>query len=405
MAAKNLNKHASSRRDEDRGRGRSYIWRGSRPRPLLQLMPIMDSHHSHSRAPRIGILLTNLGTPDAPTASAVRRYLAEFLSDRRVIEIPRLAWMIILHGIILRTRPAKSAKKYASVWLPEGSPLLVWTNRQAQYLRGALGERLKTMGLPPDYIKIEVGMRYGNPGIASALAKLGTENCDRILLLPMYPQYAASTTATACDAVFRAFAKDRAMPALRTINTWHDDPAYIKALATRINEHWKKHGRPDRLLMSFHGVPKFTLDKGDPYHCLCQKTGRLLARELGLNDSQWMLTFQSRFGRAEWLQPYTDATLRALPGQGVKRLHVVCPGFPADCLETLEEIAIDGKETFLHAGGKEYDYIPALNDHPALIHALADLALTHLQGWLTMPASLAELEARSHRAKALGARS
>lgn len=363
----------------------------------------MDSNHAHGRLPRVGILLTNLGTPDAPTTAAVRKYLAEFLSDRRVVEIPRLLWLFILHGIILRIRPAKSAKKYASVWLPEGSPLLVWTNRQAQYLRGALGEKLKALGLPPDYVKIAVGMRYGNPGIASALAKLQAENCDRILLLPMYPQYAASTTATACDEVFRLLAKERAMPALRTITCWHDDPSFIKALAARINEFWKKHGRPDKLLMSFHGVPKYTLMKGDPYHCLCHKTARLLARELGLSDAQWMLTFQSRFGRAEWLQPYTDATLRALPNQGVKRLHVVCPGFPADCLETLEEIAIEGKETFLHAGGEQYDYIPALNDSPALIHALTDLALNHLQGWLTPPPSAAELDAQGQRAKALGA--
>ncbi len=362
------------------------------------------STHTHARQSRIGILLSNLGTPDAPTAAAVRTYLGEFLSDRRVVEIPPLVWKFILHGIILRTRPAKSAKKYASVWMPEGSPLLVWTNRQAQYLRGAMGERLKTMGLPSDYVKVEVGMRYGNPSIASALAKLKAEHCDRILLLPMYPQYAASTTATACDAVFKVLAEDRAMPSLRTITAWHDDPAYIKALATRISEYWKKHGRPDKLLMSFHGVPKFTLSNGDPYHCLCQKTGRLLARELGLTDSQWTLTFQSRFGRAEWLQPYTDATLQALPGQGVKRLHVVCPGFPADCLETLEEIAMEGKETFMHAGGTEYEYIPALNDHPALIHALTELALTHLQGWLAVLPTQAELEARCQRAKSLGAR-
>jgi protoporphyrin/coproporphyrin ferrochelatase len=362
------------------------------------------SSHSHARAARIGILLTNLGTPDAPTATAVRRYLAEFLSDRRVVEIPRWVWLAILHGIILRTRPAKSAKKYATVWMPEGSPLLVWTQRQAQYLRGALGERLKAMGLPSDHVKIEVGMRYGNPSIASALAKLKADKCDRILLLPMYPQYAASTTATACDAVFKVFAEDRHMPALRTITSWHDDPAYIKALAARISDFWKKHGRPDKLLMSFHGVPKYTLMNGDPYHCLCHKTGRLLAQELGLTDAQWILTFQSRFGRAEWLQPYTDATLQALPAQGVKRLHVVCPGFPADCLETLEEIAMEGKETFLHAGGAEYDYIRALNDHPALIHALTDLALTHMQGWLNPPSSSAELEAQAVAAKALGAK-
>jgi protoporphyrin/coproporphyrin ferrochelatase len=361
------------------------------------------SNHSHARGARIGILLTNLGTPDAPTPSAVRRYLAEFLSDRRVVEIPRLVWLAILHGIVLRTRPAKSAKKYATVWMPEGSPLLVWTNRQAQYLRGTMGERLKAMGLPPDHVKIEVGMRYGNPSISSALEKLKAEKCDRILLLPMYPQYAASTTATACDAVFKAFAENRYMPALRTITAWHDHPGYIKALAARISEYWKKHGRPDKLLMSFHGVPKYTLMNGDPYHCLCHKTGRLLARELGLTDTQWILTFQSRFGRAEWLQPYTDATLQALPGQGVKRLHVVCPGFPADCLETLEEIAMEGKETFLHAGGTEYDYIPALNDHPALIHALTELSFTHLQGWLDAVPSAAELQAQAQRATALGA--
>ena len=360
-------------------------------------------NHQHTSTARVGILLSNLGTPDAPTAAAVRTYLAEFLSDRRVVEIPPLVWKIILHGIILRTRPAKSAKKYASVWMPEGSPLLVWTNRQAQYLRGALGERLKGMGLPSDHVKVEVGMRYGNPSIASAVARLREARCDRILLLPMYPQYAASTTATACDALFRALAAERAMPALRTIHSWHDDPAYIKALAARVNDYWKKHGRPDKLLMSFHGVPKYTLSNGDPYHCLCHKTGRLLARELGLTEDQWILTFQSRFGRAEWLQPYTDATLQALPAQGVKRLHVVCPGFPADCLETLEEIAMEGKETFLHAGGSHYDYIPALNDHPALIHALADLVLTHLQGWLNTPPTATELAAQALRAKALGA--
>jgi ferrochelatase len=358
----------------------------------------------HGRAPRVGILLSNLGTPDAPTASAVRRYLAEFLSDRRVVEIPPLVWKIILHGIILRTRPAKSAKKYASVWTSDGSPLLVWTQRQAQYLRGALGEKIRALGFPSDLVKIEVGMRYGNPSIASALAKLKAENCDRILVLPMYPQYAASTTATACDEVFRALSKERYMPALRTITSWHDDPNYLKALAGRITDFWGKHGRPDKLLMSFHGVPKFSLLKGDPYHCLCHVTARLLARELGLNESQWVLTFQSRFGKAEWLQPYTEATLKALPAQGVRRLHVVCPGFPADCLETLEEIAMEGKETFLHAGGAQYDYIPALNDHESLIHALTELSLANLQGWLNPPPSAADLQAQVQRARALGAK-
>lgn len=357
----------------------------------------------HSRAPRIGILLVNLGTPDAPTTSAVRKYLAEFLSDRRVVEIPALVWKLILHGVILRVRPAKSAKKYASIWMKEGAPLLVWSERQAQYLRGSLGEQMKAIGLPPDHVAIEVAMRYGNPGIASALEKLKAVNCDRVLVLPMYPQYAASTTATAYDAVFDLLKKERYMPALRTISGWHDHPSYIKALAETVNAYWKKNGRPDKLLMSFHGVPKLTLLRGDPYHCFCRATARLLAQELGLSDDQWIQTFQSRLGRAEWLKPYTDETLKTLPSQGVKKLHVVCPGFPADNLETLEEIAIEGKETFLHAGGTQYDYIPALNDHPALIRTLTEIVLANLQGWLTPPPTGEALAARTQRARALGA--
>jgi protoporphyrin/coproporphyrin ferrochelatase len=359
---------------------------------------------AHGRSPRIGILLANLGTPDAPTASAVRKYLAQFLSDRRVVEIPPLIWKVILHGIILRTRPGKSAKKYASVWTPEGSPLMVWSQRQTQYLRGHLGEQIKAMGLSPDLVKIELGMRYGNPSIASAWEKLKAANCDRLLVLPMYPQYAGSTTATACDAVFDVLKKERYMPALRTVTAWHDHPSYIKALAASINDYWRKHGRPEKLLMSFHGVPKFSLMKGDPYHCMCQKTGRLLAEELGLKPDAWVQTFQSRFGRAEWLKPYTDDALKTLPSQGVKKLHVVCPGFPADCLETLEEIAMEGKETFIHAGGTHYDYIPALNDHPLLTKAMTEIALTHLQGWLNAPPSSAELEAQVTRAIKIGAK-
>ncbi len=358
---------------------------------------------AHGRQPRIGILFTNLGTPDEPTTSAVRRYLAEFLSDRRVVEIPPLLWKLILHGIILRTRPAKSAKKYATVWTPEGSPLLVWTNRQAQYLRGYLGEQLKAMGLPSDLVKIEVGMRYGNPSIASAWEKLKSQNCDRLLVLPMYPQYAGSTTATACDVVFDLMKRERFQPAVRTIQSWHDDPNYIDALAKHVSAYWQKHGRPDKFMMSFHGVPKFTLMKGDPYHCMCQKTSRLLAEALGLKADQWVHTFQSRFGRAEWLKPYTDDMLKSLPTQGVKKLDVICPGFPADCLETLEEMAEEGKETFLHAGGSEYRYIPALNDNPLLIKALGALAMRNLQGWLNAPPTAAELEQQSTRAKSLGA--
>jgi protoporphyrin/coproporphyrin ferrochelatase len=358
---------------------------------------------AHGRSPRVGILLVNLGTPDAPTASAVRRYLAEFLSDRRVVEIPAPIWKLILHGIILRTRPAKSAKKYESVWMKEGSPLFVWSQRQAQYLKGNLGEQLKAKGYAPDYVQIELAMRYGNPSIASAWEKLKAANCDRLLVLPMYPQYAGSTTATVCDAVFDLLKKERYMPALRTVTAWHDHPGYIKALAVHIGEYWRKHGRPEKLLMSFHGVPKFTLMKGDPYHCFCQKTARLLAKELDLKETEWMQTFQSRFGRAEWLKPYTDDALKSLPSKGVKKLHVVCPGFPADCLETLEEMAMEGKETFMHAGGTHYDYIPALNDHPLLIKTLTDIAMTHLQGWLVPPPTPTQLAAQVDRAKSLGA--
>jgi protoporphyrin/coproporphyrin ferrochelatase len=358
---------------------------------------------AHGRLPKIGVLLVNLGTPDEPTPSAVRRYLAEFLSDRRVVEIPPLIWKIILHSIILRTRPAKSAAKYKKVWTNEGSPLLVWTNRQAQYLRGHLGEQLKSLGLPSDLVKIEVGMRYGNPSLASAWEKLKAQQCDRLLVLPMYPQYAGSTTATANDVVFDLLKRERFQPAVRTMQTWHDDPNYIDALAKHIGAYWQKHGRPQKLLMTFHGVPKFTLMKGDPYHCLCHVTGRLLAVRLGLKEDEWMLPFQSRFGKAEWLKPYTDETLKALPKQGVKSLHVVCPGFPADCLETLEEIAMEGKEDFMHAGGEKYEYIPALNDDANLIKALGDLTLRHLQGWLNVPPTTAVLEQQVARAKSLGA--
>lgn len=358
---------------------------------------------AHGRTSRIGIILCNLGTPDAPETGAVRRYLAEFLSDRRVVEIPRLVWWPLLHGIILRTRPAKSAAKYAKIWLPEGSPLLVWTTRQAQYLRGQLGEALKARQLPPDLVRVEVGMRYGEPSIASAWQKLRASDCDRVLLLPLYPQYAASTTATACDELFRVVMRERWQPSVRTLRSWHDEPGYIEALAGTVRRFWQRHGTPDVLLMSFHGVPRFTLERGDAYHCQCQKTGRLLAEALGLKAEQYRVTFQSRFGRAEWLKPYTDQTIAELARTGVARLHVICPGFPADCLETLEEIALEGKATFELAGGREYHYIPALNDDAAFLRMLAVMAERELEGWLRPPPSVQELAAQRSRAQALGA--
>lgn len=325
---------------------------------------------------RIGILLINLGTPEAPTAQAVKPYLAEFLSDPRVVEIPRLAWWPILHGIILRTRPKKSAEKYAAIWTPQGSPLKFHTEQQTLRLREALAARL------PEPIAVDYAMRYGQPSIASVMQSLKAQGCDRLLVLPLYPQYAASSSGTAFDAVFEVLAQTRNPPALRTVRSFAGHPGYIAALAERIEHYWQQNGRPDRLVMSFHGIPKRSVDLGDPYYRECQETGRLLAERLGLSAEQYQITFQSRFGRAEWLQPYTAQTLAELGKRKTRRVDVVCPGFVADCLETLEEIAMENKAEFLNAGGGEYHYIPALNDHPAWIAALADLAQAQLQGWL-----------------------
>jgi len=353
--------------------------------------------YAHGTPAKTGILLINLGTPEAPTAHAVRPYLREFLSDPRVVEIPKAVWWLILNGIILNTRPKKSAAKYATVWLPEGSPLRVHTAKQTALLQGFLGERTKAPFV------VDYAMRYGSPSIPSVLRKLKEQNCQRILVVPMYPQYAASSTATAFDIVFDELRQMRNTPALRTIKNFHDNPGYIKALANNINEYWMKNGRPEKLVMSFHGLPQFSLDKGDPYHCECHKTGRLLAQELGLKPEQYFLSFQSRFGKAEWLKPYTTATLKELGRQKTKRVDVVCPGFVADCLETLEEIAQEGKEDFQHAGGGEYHYIPCLNERNDWMHALTDLVMDNLQGWLIAP-NTAELEQGRLRALGMGSK-
>ncbi len=350
----------------------------------------------HGTPDKNGILLVHLGTPDAPTPKAVRAYLKEFLSDPRVVEMPRAVWWLILNGIILHTRPKSSAAKYASIWLPEGSPLRVHTEKQIALLQGHLGQRTKAP------FAVEYAMRYGNPSIPEALRKLKAQNCQRILVVPLYPQYAASTTATANDAVFAELQQMRNAPALRTIKHFHDHPGYIKALAGNINAYWMKNGRPEKLLMSFHGLPRYTLERGDPYHCECQKTGRLLAEQLGLKQGQYAISFQSRFGREAWLQPYTAATLKEWGKQKLKRVDVVCPGFVTDCLETLEEIAQEGKEGFQHAGGGEYHYIPCLNDRDDWIRALTDLVMDNLQGWLVEP-NAADLEQGRLRALAMGA--
>ncbi len=336
-----------------------------------------EPEYTHGQQARTGILLVNLGTPEAPTARALRPYLKQFLSDPRVVEIPRAVWWLILNGIILNTRPKKSAAKYASIWTSEGSPLKVHTEKQAKLLKGWLGEKLASPFM------VEYAMRYGHPAIPDTLARMKAAGCDRILILPAYPQYAASSTATAFDDVYAWLQKTRNQPALRTVKHYHDHPAYIHALATHVREYWQMHGRPDVLVMSFHGVPRYTLDKGDPYHCECRKTGRLLAGALGLEPGQFRLTFQSRFGRAEWLQPYTDKTLEELGREGVGRVDVVAPGFTADCLETLEELAMEGRASFIGAGGKEFHYIPALNEHPQWIAALGRIALENLGGWVS----------------------
>jgi ferrochelatase len=363
----------------------------------------LEPPFTHDRPARFGVLLINLGTPDAPTAGAVRRYLAEFLSDPRVVEIPRVVWRPLLHGVVLRVRPAKSAQRYASIWTKDGSPLLVHSMRQKALLLGYLGQRLKALGLPSDHALVELGMRYGRPSIGEALERLRGAGCSRVLVLPLYPQYAASTTASALDALYAAAGRLRRMPAIRVVDAYHDAPGYIGALAQSINDYWVKNGRPNKLVLSFHGVPRRTLDLGDPYHCHCQKTARLLAAELGLKTEQYAVTFQSRFGRGEWLKPYTQATLIALAQEGVRRVDVACPGFVSDCLETLEEIGIEGRATFLESGGAEFHAIPCLNEHPAWIAALADLALRNLAGWLDLPPDAAAREMTLVRARARGA--
>ena len=330
---------------------------------------IRPPDHPHVPNSNIGVLLINLGTPDAPEAAAVRRYLAEFLSDPRVIEIPKLAWKPILHGIILRTRPRKSAEAYNQVWTNEGSPLRVVAKRQAEALRKRLPQ-----------VSVHYAMRYGNPGIAAAIHNMMREGCTRILAAPLYPQYCAATTATANDAVFAALAAMRWQPTLRVLPPYFDDPHYIEALrASTERQLAALDFEPERLLLSFHGMPLRTLQLGDPYHCHCQKTARLLATALGRDVD---VAFQSKFGRAKWLEPATDATLAAYPGNGVKRVAVAAPGFSADCIETLEELGIRGRETFHHAGGEQFALLDCLNDSPEGMDMLERLIVRELEGWL-----------------------
>ena len=325
--------------------------------------------HPDIQAPKIGVLLINLGTPNAPEPGAVKLYLREFLSDPRVVEIPQLVWQPILRGIILNTRPKKSAHAYKQVWMEEGSPLAVYTRRQAEALQGAFG---------PEVI-VDFAMRYGRPAIAERLDALQAAGCTRILLAPLYPQYCAATTATALDEAFRHLRGLRWQPAVRTLPPYHDDPAYIGALAESVRASLAALDfAPETLIASFHGMPQRTLELGDPYHCHCRKTARLLSEALGRGIE---VAFQSRFGRAKWLEPATDKVLAELPGKGVRKVAILAPGFAADCLETLEELAIRGRDTFLAAGGTHFAYLPCLNDGAPGLAMLRTLLARELEGW------------------------
>ena len=356
---------------------------------------------AHGTVPKTAVVLVNLGTPDAPTTAAVRRYLKEFLSDPRVVEIPRALWWLILNLIILPFRSGKSAAKYQSIWTKEGSPLKVHTQKQAILLRGMLGVRGHD-------VKVVMAMRYGSPSLPEVLDQLKAGHCERIAILPAYPQYSGTTTGSINDAVFAHYARVRNVPELRIVKHYHDHAAYIEALHASVLAHWQANGRSDKLVMSFHGVPKRTLLLGDPYHCECYKTARLLARRLGLREGEYMVTFQSRFGKAEWLQPYTAPTLQQLAREGMERVDVICPGFTSDCLETLEEINMEAKRDFEAAGGKQFHYIACLNEAPQWIAGMAEIAEQHLIGWPTMmtssqrEAEKRDVEAGREHARKLG---
>jgi len=357
--------------------------------PTYQTTPEFE----HGRAERVGILLVNLGTPTEPTASSVRRFLKQFLSDPRVVEYPRWLWWLILNGIILRIRPSRSAAAYRKIWTDDGSPLMIYSQGVAASMQRHLDTRM------PGTACVELAMSYGDPSISDAVDRLLAAGARRLLVLPLYPQYSGTTTASVIDAVARKMSVLRWVPELRFINQYHDEPGYIDALVTSIREYWREHGRGTKLMFSFHGVPHKTLLSGDPYHCQCRKTARLVVEALGLGDDEWVLSFQSRVGREEWLTPYTDQTVEQLGKQGIGRLDVICPGFSADCLETLEEIAMQNAELFLESGGESLRYIPALNDRDYHVSFLTDLVQQHLGGW---PVEFRDEPATTSRAVAMG---
>jgi len=334
-----------------------------------------NSGFTHGQADKIGVLITNLGTPDSPTASALRPYLKEFLSDPRVVEVPRAIWWFILNFVILNIRPKRSAKSYSSVWTDEGSPLLSITKAQSS----ALAERCK-MEYGDDVV-VDFAMRYGKPAISDVLERMLSQGVRKLVVLPLYPQYSASTTGSTFDAIAHDFTQRRWLPELRFVTHYHDNDNYITALANKVRAHWEHNGKADMLIFSYHGIPKRYLLNGDPYHCECYKTSRLVAQKLNLEDNQYMTTFQSRFGREEWLKPYTDETLKSLPEKGITSVQLMCPGFSADCLETIEEIGEENREYFMQAGGKNYEYIPALNADAEHIDVIFDIVKNNLHGW------------------------
>lgn len=330
---------------------------------------------SHHQQPKIGIIVSNLGTPEAPTPAALRTYLAEFLSDPRVVEFPRLLWKCILHGIILRIRPRRSAAAYKTVWTEAGSPLMIHTQNQAAALQASLKD------IYGDQVIVDFAMRYGSPSMSERIEAFQKQGVTRLLVLPLYPQYSGATNGSTFDALAQDFIQRRWLPDLRFISHYHDYPAYITAIADSIKRYREQHGSAEKLLFSYHGVPMRYLKNGDPYHCECYKTSRLVAEKLGLKKEEYMTTFQSRFGREEWLKPYTDETLKSLAKNGTQSVQMICPGFSADCLETIEEIGEENREYFMEAGGKDYRYIPALNDSPEHIAVLTQLIQENLQGW------------------------
>ena len=353
------------------------------------------TNFNHARPGTAGVLLTNLGTPTAPTRAALKKYLGEFLLDPRVIEAPRLLWWLILNGIILQVRPQKSARGYREIWTDEGSPLLNTARQQLEALRARL------QGDDTTEIQLELGMRYGSPSIRTALESLRRNNVQKLLVFPLYPQYSAATTASTFDALAAVLKTWRWLPELRMVRNYHDNPAYISALAESVRERWQAAGRPDKLLISFHGLPRHYFLAGDPYFCECHKTARLLSEQLELEQDSWEVSFQSRFGPREWLKPYTDKLLQKWGKAGVEHVQVICPGFSADCLETLEEIQVQNRHFFLSAGGRKFSYIPALNDTPAHIAALHGIIREHTQGWFGKPDD--SPQQRQARAQARGA--